>query len=53
VVVLGQDVGGMPSEWNSLVEMWPVPKIDEANAGRIQMLRDDIESRVNDLISRL
>ncbi|MGD9975337.1 MAG: hypothetical protein AB7S77_19930, partial [Desulfatirhabdiaceae bacterium] len=53
VVVLGQDIGGMPSEWNSLVEVWQVPKVDEANAGQIQMLRNDIEARVNDLIRRL
>lgn len=53
VVVLGEDVGAMPSEWNSLVEVWHVPKLDEANAGQIQMLRNDIAARVNDLIRRL
>jgi len=53
VIVLGETVSGVPSEWNSLVETWNMPQVDETDPRQVELLRDDIEEKVNDLIQRL
>ncbi|MFZ3049063.1 MAG: NAD(P)H-dependent oxidoreductase [Desulfatirhabdiaceae bacterium] len=53
VIVLGETVSGVPSQWNALVETWNIPIADEIDSRQMELLRDNIEAKVKDLIHRL